>query len=53
MTSALLTQYKTVDPEFPGIDLKERLKLIKLSRSCSKKNIERFFSLDADSLVYY
>lgn len=53
MTSALLTQHKTSNET--SVDTKERLKLIKLSRGCSKKNLERFFQVDpsTSSLVYF
>jgi hypothetical protein len=44
-----------VQPDFPGISIGERLRLVKVSRNCQKKTIERFFHVDADkeSLVYY
>lgn len=53
VTPALLTKHKTSVET--SVDTKERLKLIKLSRGCSKKNLERYFQVDAStsSLVYF
>lgn len=39
----------------PEVSLNDRLKLVKLSRSCSKKPLERFFDIDhtKQTMVYY
>lgn len=55
VTKQLVAEYRTVDPDFNVLSLGERLKLLKLSRSCSKKTLERYFHIDpkSESLVYY
>jgi hypothetical protein len=41
------SQYVNIEPELP--EFSERRKLLKISRNCTKKQLERFFQIDTSS----
>ena len=55
LTPALQQEYRTLDPPFPDLSVGDKLKLVKVSRSCSKKQLDRYFHLDPEkeNIVYY